>query len=271
MVFRAIEICIYLGIRTEVLLSELLSDLRQAIYDAVSENVPENNIAVAFSGGLDSSLLAKVCQDLGKQITLMTVGFADSLDIRFSKEIAAKMGLKQNTFEIDHRNFQNDSQYVRGLINCGNISHIENCIAYFYISRLAKQNGLNVMLSANGCDELFCGYSSFRIAYNNGEVAIMKMMDEKIVNEFDLMQEIAVVAREFGMQVRQPFLTSKFIEFAKTIPIDQKIKGSDDMKRKHILREVAILIGIPEESAMKPKKALQYGSSIHRYFKKLNK
>jgi len=41
------------------------------------------------------------------------------------------------------------------------------------------------------------------------------------------------------------------------------------MVRKHILRKVALEIGVPEESAMKPKKALQYGSSIHKNFKKV--
>jgi asparagine synthase (glutamine-hydrolysing) len=40
------------------------------------------------------------------------------------------------------------------------------------------------------------------------------------------------------------------------------------MTRKHILRQVALSVGVPEESAMKPKKALQYGSLIHKYFKK---
>ncbi|HJS82474.1 MAG TPA: asparagine synthase-related protein, partial [Nitrososphaera sp.] len=101
-----------------------------------------------------------------------------------------------------------------------------------------------------------------------GEAAIMKLMDEKIVNEFTLMAEIAVVAGQFGVAVRQPFLSSEFIEFAKAIPVDEKIKGPDDMTRKHVLRQAALSIGVPEESAMKPKKALQYGSSIHKYFKK---
>jgi asparagine synthase (glutamine-hydrolysing) len=123
-------------------------------------------------------------------------------------------------------------------------------------------------LSANGCDELFCGYDGYRKAYSGGEAAIMKMMDEKIANEFALMGEIALVAGRFGVVVRQPFLSGRFIEFAKTIPVDQKIRGPDDMVRKHALRQAAILAGIPEESAMKPKKALQYGSLIHKHFKK---
>lgn len=248
----------------------MLPDLKRALYDAVSENVPESKIAVAFSGGVDSSLLAKICRDLGKQVMLVTVGFPGSHDIGFAKHIALKMDMEHKTLEIDYGDFQKNLRRVREAIRCKNTSHIENCIAYFYICKLAKQNGLNVVLSANGCDELFCGYNGYRIAYNSGEAAIMKMMDEKIVNEFALMREIAVVASEFEVMIRQPFMSNRFIEFAKTIPLDQKIKGSDDMKRKHILRQVALSIGVPEESAIKPKKALQYGSFIHKYFKKIN-
>jgi asparagine synthase (glutamine-hydrolysing) len=34
------------------------------------------------------------------------------------------------------------------------------------------------------------------------------------------------------------------------------------------LREIAIRIGVPKESAMHPKKAIQYGSMIHKYLLK---
>ena len=42
------------------------------------------------------------------------------------------------------------------------------------------------------------------------------------------------------------------------------IKDSDDLFRKHIIRELALKIGVPEISANKRKKALQYGSLIHK-------
>lgn len=246
----------------------MLPDLKDALYGAVSDNVREARIAVAFSGGVDSSLLAKICRDLGKEVTLLTVGFPGSHDIGFAGNIASKMGMDHKVLEIDHQDFRKNLAQVRQAIKCENTSHIENCIAYYYISKLAKQHNLDIVLSANGCDELFCGYDGYRRAYSSGDSAIMKMMDEKIANEFTLMSEISIVAGQFGVAVRQPFLSRKFIEFAKTIPIDQKIKGPDDMTRKHILRQAALSIGIPEESAMKPKKALQYGSSIHKFFKK---
>lgn len=247
----------------------MLEELREALYLAVREIVPEKTVAVAFSGGVDSSLLAKICADLCKQVTLVTVGFAGSHDIGFSKKIAAMLCLVHKTVELNSRGFERDLARVRKAIACDNTSHIENCIAYLNIAKAAKDAGIRVVLSANGCDELFCGYNGYRAVYDKGKDAVMKFMEDKISNELVLVQEISQLAQEYGVQVRQPFLSPAFIEFAKAIPTDQKIKGADDMMRKHILRQAALAVGIPEESAMKPKKALQYGSSIHKNFKKL--
>jgi asparagine synthase (glutamine-hydrolysing) len=250
----------------------LLSALRQALYNAVSENIYEiHQVAVAFSGGVDSSLLAMICHNLNKKVTLVTIGFSGSHDIDFSKRIASKMGIEHKVYEIDYDDFQENLQRIRQLIRCENLSHIENCVAYFYICRLAKQNHVNLVLSANGCDELFCGYDRYRTVYPRGEAEISKLMEDSLANEFALMAEIKILAAQLGGQVRQPFLSPSFIQFAKTIPINQKIKGPDDMTRKHILRHAALAVGVPEESAMKPKKALQYGSSIHKYFKKIER
>lgn len=246
----------------------MMADLKKALYDAVAETVPETKVAVAFSGGVDSSLLARICSDLGKQVVLLTIGFPGSHDIGFARAIAEKMRMEHRMLEIDYPDFKKNLLQIRKAISCDNTSHIENCIAYHYICRLADQNCLKTVLSANGCDELFCGYDGYRRTYSGGKAAIMKMMEEKIANEFALMAEIAIVATGFGVAVRQPFLSGSFIEFAKTVPIDQKIRGPDDMIRKHLLRQVAILVGVPEESATKPKKALQYGSLIHKNFKK---
>src|SRR3712207_9209825 len=117
------------------------------------------------------------------------------------------------------------------MINCENTSHIENCIAFFYICRTAKENHLSLVLSANGCDELFCGYDRYRSAYSyGGESEISMLMEHNIANEFALVKEIKIVASQLGLQVIQPFLSPRFIQFAKTIPINQKIRGSDDLK-----------------------------------------
>jgi asparagine synthase (glutamine-hydrolysing) len=250
----------------------LLSDLKNALFTAVVESVNSDvTIGVAFSGGVDSTLLAKICKDLGFKVTLLTVGFSQSPDMEFSKVIAPKIGLPHNICRLNEQQFYEVLSYVRRKIVCTNVSHIENCIAYFYIANLASRSGLQLVLTANGCDELFCGYNKYRLIYDQGRMCIMELMDEKIANELVLMREIGTVTGETGVNIEQPFLSEKFISFARNISIDQKIRGSNDFVRKHILRETALSVGIPEESAMKPKKAIQYGTMIHKKFKILTK
>lgn len=244
----------------------MLGPLKAALFDAVANTAPES-LGVAFSGGVDSTLLAKICADLGRKVTLITVGFPGSHDLEFSKKISLALGLPHLTVAIDSAGFAETLSLVRRTINCDNTSHIENCIAYHFISAAARESSLDTVLSANGCDELFCGYNGYRLAYNGGPSALLALMDEKIANELVLTSEISVVSGQLGVSIRQPFLAPKFIEFAKTIPLGEKIHGPDDMVRKHILRRVALEIGVPEESALKPKKALQYGSQIHKHFR----
>ena len=246
--------------------------LREALFDAVEESISnEVSLAVAFSGGVDSALLAKICKELGRKVMLLTIGFPESHDIEFSKIIASKMGLTHKIHELNEKYFCKDFNYVKTKINCKNVSHIENCLAFFYIASLAIRNGLGLILTGNGCDELFCGYDRYRLIYQQGKTSINELMDQRIVNELVLMQEIQMITTEIGVNIKQPFLSQKFISYARDIPIDQKIRGSDDFIRKHILRESALLIGVPKDAAMKPKKAIQYGSLIHKKLNTLNK
>ena len=230
----------------------------------------EKFVAVAFSGGLDSSVLAKMCMDLNVSVTLLTVGFAGSHDMIFSETVSSQLLFPHKKHIIQQDEFYENLDLVKRRINCGIASHLENCIAYLFVARLAKENGFNIVLTANGIDELFCGYNQYRFVYKYGKSGITDLIQRKVLNELLLMEEIGIVASYYGVSIRKPFLSEKFIKFANTIPIDEKIKSEDDLIRKHIMRRLALDIGVPQDSAMKPKKALQYGSLIHKYFSKQN-
>ena len=64
-----------------------LDALLEKIQNAISQNIPRKKIGIAFSGGVDSTLIAKLCHQMNYDVVLLTIGFADSHDIIFSKQV----------------------------------------------------------------------------------------------------------------------------------------------------------------------------------------
>ncbi|TBR20570.1 MAG: asparagine synthase [Candidatus Nitrosotenuis sp.] len=241
-----------------------LDALLEQVQKAITQTVPAKKIGVAFSGGVDSTLVAKVCSDLGYDVTLLTIGFAESHDILFSKEVNEFLKFPHHILEINPDEFGAISQKIRATISTDNLSWNENCIAFYHVAKLAHSLGLDTVVTANGIDELFCGYNVYRDAFKEGESKIMELMNSKLENELNMMKAVNLVSSEFSVEILQPLLSQDFITYARTVPISEKISSPDDLQRKHIIRKLASHVGVPEISASKRKKALQYGSLIHK-------
>ena len=243
--------------------------LLENIKNSVSEVVPTKKIGVAFSGGVDSTLVSKICTDMGFDIVLLTIGFSESHDIIFSKEVNEHLNYSHHILEIEPETFPKITSDIHNMIKTDNLSWNENCIAFHYVSKLAKTLNLDTVITGNGIDELFCGYNAYREAFSGGSTRINEVMNSKLDNELKMMKAVNVVTSEFNVKILQPLLSGKFIEYAKTVPISEKIHSSDDLYRKHIIRKLANEIGVPEISCNKRKKALQYGSKIHKSLLKI--
>lgn len=234
------------------------------IQNAIKQSIPDKKIGIAFSGGVDSTLISKICSDLGYDIVLLTIGFENSHDILFAKEVNKFLNYVHKISEIDQNTFNEIVSKINKKINIDNLSWNENCIAFYFVAKLANNLGIKTVVTANGIDELFCGYNAYRDAIDGGENKVLELMDSKLENEQKMMQAVNHVTSEFNVKILQPLLSEKFIQYAKTIPISEKIKGKDDLLRKHIIRKLASQVGIPQISITKRKKALQYGSLIHK-------
>jgi asparagine synthase (glutamine-hydrolysing) len=245
-------------------MDEMNKKLLKNINNSISETVKEQKIGIAFSGGVDSTLISKICSDMNYDITLLTIGFPESHDILFAKEVNEYLKYPHHTLEIDSDTFPTISSKIRQTIDTDNLSWNENCIAFYYVSKLANSLNLDTVVTANGIDELFCGYNAYREAYSGGKSKINEVMLAKLDNELKMMKSVNIIASEFGVTILQPLLTSKFIDYAKAVPISEKIHDSEDLYRKHIIRKLASEVNVPELSYTKRKKALQYGSKIHK-------
>jgi len=240
------------------------NELLKNIQDAIKKTVPKKRIGIAFSGGVDSALISKILSDLEYDVTLLTIGFSESHDILFAKEVNEQLEFPHHILEIDADSFEKISSDIKKTIKTDNLSWNENCIAFYYVSKLASSLNIDAVVTANGIDELFCGYNAYREVISQGESAVKKLMDEKIENEIKMMKAVNLISSEFGVEILQPLLDLEFIKYAKTIPLSDKIHDSEDLMRKHVIRKLAYEIKIPEISYTKRKKALQYGTKIHK-------
>tara|TARA_B100001123_G_scaffold18122_1_gene20430 strand:+ start:67 stop:810 length:744 start_codon:yes stop_codon:yes gene_type:complete len=241
-----------------------MNQLLDEIHRAIKNTVSGNSVGVAFSGGVDSTLIAKLLHDAGYNIHLLTIGFNDSHDINFAKEVNEILKFKHDILEIEPESFQKISEKIHDIIKTDNLSWNENSIAFYYVSKLAKSLGISTVVTANGIDELFCGYNAYREAIDIGIEEVMNVMNNKLDNEKKMLIAVNKVAYSFDVKILQPLLNENFISYAKTIPISEKIIDSDDLQRKHVIRKLAVSCGVPKISAYKQKKALQYGSKIHK-------
>ncbi len=81
------------------------NQLLTEIQNAVKESITEKKIGIAFSGGVDSTLVSKICKDLEFDITLLTIGFPDSHDISFAKDVNEILNFTHEISKIDHDSF----------------------------------------------------------------------------------------------------------------------------------------------------------------------
>ena len=266
-------------------LRELLGRIEQAVEEAAGSGPARGPVGVAYSGGVDSSVVAAVCSRLRLGPVLLTVGFAGSHDMRFAEKAAGAAGLPHRMLAIGDGQgapggagspprFADIASEAAASTGGGDPSRTENCIAFYYIAWLARSHGMRTVLTGNGIDELFCGYDSYRRALaregvrrGDGAAAgrvIGPMVGERVARELSVMADAGRFAGRLGVRIVQPLLAEGFVSYAARLPIECKIDGPGDLLRKHAVRQLAAELGIPATSARKRKKAIQYGSRIHR-------
>ena len=71
--------------------------LGKAIEESVRASCEGRRVGIAFSGGLDSGLVAALASKYAKSVTCYTCGTDDSFDVAAGKELAEKLGARKSS------------------------------------------------------------------------------------------------------------------------------------------------------------------------------
>ncbi len=225
-------------------------------------------VALLFSGGVDSTLLY-VLMSKHVKVHAYTTGFPDAQDIGWAKRVADELGIDLKTIELDLHMVEALLPELVKQLETTNVMKIGVAFPFYVASKLAKEDGNNVIFSGLGTEELFAGYERHVEAYRQGGwEGLNRSMWEGLENmwERDLYRDdLATMAH--SIELRTPFLDMDVIMEA--MSIHPKLKMGDE--KKEVLRKIAKEEGVPTYVARRPKKAAQYGSGVDKAIRKLAK
>jgi len=217
--------------------------------------------AIAFSGGLDSSIIAALSCDSD----LYSVGMKGSHDIKQTKKAAQLLGLndKLHLRELTYDELEAALPLVIRAVESTDPMTVSIALPLFFASRDAHIDGIRVILSGQGADELFAGYKRYEsMKPDELDEALSKDIDNIAGNNLE--RDDAVTMAN-SVELRVPFLDRRVIELALSISPELKMHNGI---RKYILRK-AVEDLMPDALVWKEKKAAQYSSGIYSALLKL--
>lgn len=144
-------------------IDEVGCHIKNAVERQMVADVP---VGAFLSGGLDSSSVSAIAQRIAgeKKLQCFTIGFKDTAlqeegwvdDLPYAQQVARHIGADLHTVYVE------SSEMAGQLAKM--IYHLEEPqadpagINVLFISRLARENGIKVLLSGAGGDDIFTGY-----------------------------------------------------------------------------------------------------------------
>jgi len=254
-----------------------IKDLGQAVnyyHEAICSSVRKrltdvDKVGVLLSGGVDSCLIAKLVSDIassnGIKVTAYTAGFADSPDMLLVKRFARKMGIDYRVKVLSTDDVQKYIPKVIDVVEERDFIQIEAGIAIYAAADMASQDGIKVIFSGQGADELWGGYSWYPdvLGKDGRQELSRRMWDDFTLADVETLDRENKIAKVHEMEVMFPYLDSEVVKVAMSVAPELKVTSKNDRTGKHPHRRLARKIGVPQKYAYRNKEAAQHSSGIH--------
>lgn len=236
-----------------------MAAFEQAVLSRAAQQT--GRIGVLFSGGVDSTLIAFILHKHDIPLICYTVGFHDAgtkepEDVIEARRIAQQYGWEHRCAVLDLEELEPVvAETARILGDAANPITVGVGAVIVAGARLAAADGVTVLFSGLGSEEIFAGYDRHGKA---DDVQAECWRGLYGMRERDLIRDTRI-ASALGISIPTPFLDPGVLAIGMRLPASQKIVEG---QKKHILRAMAVAYGLPEEFAFRPKRAAQYGSRV---------
>ncbi len=253
----------------KITFEEASTKLEKLLIDSIKKRIPEKKLGLLFSGGIDSVILANILKKEKINFSCYFAycdGFGEPKDLEFAKKIAKEMDLDLKIIFINYNEIPKLLEKIIPLIESSNPIKVGVSLPIYLASTRAKEDGIKVLFSGLGADEIFAGYSRFNES-NNVQLDSLNLLQQ--MHENDIYRD-DVLTMDNEIELRLPYLDVSLIRFALGLIDDYKINLKTE-DNKLVLRDVAKNLGQSKEIYERKKTAAQYGSNFDKGIEKLAK
>lgn len=238
----------------------------QLLLESLAENPPED-YAAAFSGGLDSTLVARAAKENGLRPGLITVGLKGQSELEHAQRVAKEIGLEITVRELSRSEVMDRLGEIVETVESTDSTLVGHSIPLFFVCEVAEEMGMGHLLVGQLSDELFAGYGRFEeLALKHDFLEATKEVLRSVLGaatkDFEPGDKLAVAHQ---LEIDCPFAYLPLVEYALRIPISLKLRVTGNtVVRKYILRKLAASWKLPESVVNRPKKAVQYSTGVQK-------
>ncbi|WP_276282177.1 asparagine synthase C-terminal domain-containing protein [Halorussus caseinilyticus] len=244
---------------------EAVAALQRSLEESLSA-VDSAGLAVAFSGGVDSAVVASAFD-----APLYVVGFPGSHDVAAARLAAELMDREADlrVVELDVSDVERAVPEVARATGRTNAMDVQIALPLYLAGEQASADGFDRLAVGQGADELFGGYAKVARAPEDPrvEAETVRGAAREVVATFpDQLERDLLALREAGVEPVAPLLDDRVVRTALGLPGDLLVDSRGE--RKKALR-LAAREFVPDRVAFREKKAVQYGSLVARELDRL--
>lgn len=216
---------------------------------------------LAFSGGVDSSLLASIYD-----VPLVSVT-SSKKEEEWIKSSAKALGKDVEVLRFGEEEIKDVLSEVKLTIETDDFLQLSIAIPIHLTMRFARNLGYSEIIFGQGADELFGGYKRYE-ELDPIQLEDALLEDLKNIGENNLVRDTKISYRN-EIKLITPYLQWDIIRSAINLPVELKVAKIDGkVIRKYILRRIAENY-LPKEIAWRDKKAIQYSTGVAKILKKI--
>ncbi|WP_135852437.1 asparagine synthase C-terminal domain-containing protein [Halorussus salinus] len=242
------------------------SALRESLASVGTASTAPDDLAVAFSGGVDSAVVASAVD-----APLYVVGFPESHDVEAARRAARLMSREEDlrVVELSPADVERAVPEVARATGRTNAMDVQIALPLSLAAEEAARDGFDRLAVGQGADELFGGYAKVARAPEDPRVeaeTVRGAAREVIGTLPDQLERDVLALRAAGVEPVAPLLDDRVVRAALALPGESLVDSRGERKKAFRL---AAREFVPDGVAFREKKAVQYGSLVARELDRL--